>query len=123
MSDPRARPLADEELTATILDLVQQASERQIRRGANETAKNLNKSLSQLVVVAADATPFEIVMHLPYLCEDKNVPYVYVPSKVALGRASGVSRAVLAVSFEKRKNSHLNDQIETLCTAVEQINV
>jgi hypothetical protein len=36
------------------------------------------------------------------LCEDKNVPYVFVPSKVALGRACGVSRPVIAASVSER---------------------
>ena len=34
--------------------------------------------------MAADAEPLEILLHLPLLCEDKNVPYVFVPSKVFL---------------------------------------
>jgi U4/U6 small nuclear ribonucleoprotein SNU13 len=39
--------------------------------------------------MAADAEPLEIILHLPLLCEDKNVPYVFVRSKAALGRACG----------------------------------
>lgn len=31
--------------------------------------------------MAADAEPLEILLHLPLLCEDKNVPYVFVRSK------------------------------------------
>lgn len=42
--------------------------------------------------MAADAEPLEIILHLPLLCEDKNVPYVFVRSKAALGRACGVTR-------------------------------
>lgn len=37
--------------------------------------------------MAADAEPLEILLHLPLLCEDKNVPYVFVPSKVCTSRA------------------------------------
>ena len=38
-----------------------------------------NKSgVADLVILAADTEPLEIVLHLPLLCEDKNVPYVYV---------------------------------------------
>ena len=32
--------------------------------------------------MAADAEPIEILLHLPLLCEDKNVPYVFVPRYV-----------------------------------------
>jgi hypothetical protein len=31
--------------------------------------------------MAADTEPLEILLHLPLLCEDKNVPYVFVRSK------------------------------------------
>ena len=34
-----------------------------------------------MIVLAADAEPLEILLHLPLLCEDKNVPYVFVRSK------------------------------------------
>jgi U4/U6 small nuclear ribonucleoprotein SNU13 len=37
--------------------------------------------LSEFIVMAADAEPLEILLHLPLLCEDKNVPYVFVRSK------------------------------------------
>ena len=37
-------------------------------------------------MLAADSEPLEILLHIPLLCEDKNVPYVFVRSKQALGR-------------------------------------
>ena len=43
--------------------------------------KTLNRGLSELIVLSADAEPLEILLHLPLLCEDKNVPYVFVRSK------------------------------------------
>ncbi|KAI4236002.1 MAG: hypothetical protein LQ349_002804 [Xanthoria aureola] len=46
--------------------------------------------------------------------EDKNVPYVYVPSKIALGRATGVSRAVIAASITTNEASDLMGQIRAL---------
>ncbi len=61
-----------------------------------------------------DTAPLAILLHLPLLCEDKNVPYVYVPSKIALGRATGVSRAVIAVSITTNEASDLMGQIRAL---------
>ena len=43
--------------------------------------KALNRGLAEFIVMAADAEPLEILLHLPLLCEDKNVPYVFVRSK------------------------------------------
>ena len=98
--NPKAYPLASAELTQTILDLVQQAtSYKQLRKGANEgvhecyrisdlfvinhatATKALNRGIAEFVVLAADTEPLEILLHLPLLCEDKNVPYVFVRSK------------------------------------------
>ena len=68
--------------------------------------------------MAADIEPIEIVLHLPLLCEDKNVPYVFVPSKIALGRACGVSRAVVAASVTTNEARELQSQIQTIKLAV-----
>ncbi|KAJ5778678.1 hypothetical protein N7520_001924 [Penicillium odoratum] len=117
-----AWPIADETLTQSLLDLVQQASHyRQLKKGANEATKTLNRGTSEIVVLAADASPLAIVLHLPLLAEDKNVPYVYVPSKMALGRATGVSRPVIACSITTNEASELTSQIRTIKTAVERL--
>ena len=95
--NPKAYPLADQALTTKILNLVQQAvNYKQLRKGANEATKTLNRGQSEFVILAADSEPLEILLHIPLLCEDKNVPYVFVRSKQALGRACGVSRPVIA---------------------------
>ena len=56
----------------TILDLVQQACNyKQLKKGANEATKSLNRGIAEFIVLAADAEPLEILLHLPLLCEDK----------------------------------------------------
>jgi U4/U6 small nuclear ribonucleoprotein SNU13 len=72
-------------------------------------------------VLAADAEPLEILLHLPLLCEDKNVPYVFVPSRVALGRACGVSRPVIATSITSNEASQLKPQINKMKEAIERL--
>lgn len=120
--NPKAFPLANVSLSNTILDLVQQASRyKQLRKGANEATKTLNRGISEFIVMAADTTPIEILLHLPLLCEDKNVPYVFVPSKQALGRACGVSRPVVAVSVTTNSESELKGQIGSLKQEIERL--
>ena len=81
-TDPRAYPLAKDELTGKILRLSQQAvNYKQLKKGANEATKALNRGQAEFVVLASDAEPLEILLHIPLLCEDKNVPYVFVQSK------------------------------------------
>ena len=71
--------------------------------------------------MAADAEPLEIILHIPLLCEDKNVPYVFVPSKIALGRACGVTRPVIACSIVADERSQLNDQINHIKVEIEKL--
>lgn len=121
-SKSRAYPLADSKTTNSLLDLVQQAQNyKQLKKGANEVTKSLNRGHAQLVLLAADTEPLEIILHLPLLCEDKNVPYVYLKSKAALGRACGVSRPVIACVINGEKGSPLKPQIDEAKDAVEQL--
>ncbi len=99
----------------------QVTNNKQIRKGANEATKTLNRGIAELIILAADTEPLEILLHLPLLCEDKNVPYVFVPSKVALGRACGVSRPVIAASVTSNEASELTDQINNLKDAIERL--
>ncbi|GJJ14812.1 RNA binding protein snu13 [Clathrus columnatus] len=118
----KAWPLADATLTNQILDLVQQASHyKQLKKGANEATKTLNRSIAEFIILTADTEPLEILLHLPLLCEDKNVPYVFVPSKVALGRACGVSRPVIAASVTTNEARELKSQIKSIKETIEKL--
>jgi hypothetical protein len=35
----------------------------------------------RIMVLAGDTLPIEVYCHLPVMCEDRNLPYVYIPSK------------------------------------------
>ena len=73
--NPKAFPLADAQLCITILDVIQQAANyKQLKKGANEATKTLNRGIAEMIVMAADAEPLEILLHLPLLCEDKARP-------------------------------------------------
>jgi len=120
--NPKVFPLADAALTKQILELVNEANNyKQLKRGANEATKTLNRSISEFIVLAADAVPLEILLHLPLLCEDKNVPYVFVPSKTALGRACGVARAVIATSVTSVEGSQLKNKINNIKDSIERL--
>ncbi|MCS6768711.1 MAG: 50S ribosomal protein L7Ae [Candidatus Nitrosocaldus sp.] len=61
-----------------------------VRKGTNEATKAIERGSARLVVIAEDVEPPEVVAHLPILCEERNTPYVYVPSKKQLGEALGI---------------------------------
>lgn len=82
----------------------------------------LNKGKARVAILSADATPLEILLHIPLLCEDKNVPYVFIPSRTALGRACGLSREVIAACLLKNdRNKNLSNQMDNLQDAIERL--
>lgn len=83
--------------------------------------KTLKRGTSELIVLASDTVPLAILLYLPRLCEDKNVPFVYVKSKIALGRACGISRPVIAVSITTNEASDLTARIKSMRDEVERL--
>ncbi|MEK6954009.1 MAG: 50S ribosomal protein L7Ae [Candidatus Micrarchaeota archaeon] len=76
-----------------------------IRKGTNESTKAIERGEAALVVIAEDVDPAEIVMHLPQLCSEKKVPYIYVKEKIALGKAAGLNVGSAAMAIQKAGNA------------------
>lgn len=88
------------DLSDKVLQAIEMAKNTgKIRKGTNESTKAIEKGIAQLVVIADDVEPKEIVMHLPALCEEKKIPYVYVPSKLELGKAAGIDVSSASISI------------------------
>ncbi|MFH1443020.1 MAG: 50S ribosomal protein L7Ae [Candidatus Micrarchaeota archaeon] len=76
-----------------------------LRKGTNECTKAIEKGEAQIVIIAEDVDPAEIVMHLPQICSEKKVPYVYVKEKAALGKAAGLNVGSAAIAIQKAGNT------------------
>lgn len=91
--------MADE---AKVLEIVEIArTSGKISKGANEATKAIEKGNAKLVVYAEDVNPKEIIMHLPLLCKEKNVPCFGISKKDDLGAAAGLPVATAAVAVVK----------------------
>ena len=89
------------ELAEKIYDLVEiTKNSGKLRKGTNEVTKAIERSNAKLVIMSEDVTPPEILMHIPSLCKERNIPFCYVPSKKELGSAAGleVPSASIAIS-------------------------
>ncbi len=76
-----------------------------IRRGTNETTKSIERGTAKLVLIAEDVEPPEIVAHLPLLCEERGVSYMFVPSRAQLGLSTGIDVPSAAASIVDPGNS------------------
>eukprot|EP00515_Schizochytrium_aggregatum_P006856 CAMPEP_0202069042 /NCGR_PEP_ID=MMETSP0964-20121228/218_1 /ASSEMBLY_ACC=CAM_ASM_000500 /TAXON_ID=4773 /ORGANISM="Schizochytrium aggregatum, Strain ATCC28209" /LENGTH=572 /DNA_ID=CAMNT_0048635779 /DNA_START=993 /DNA_END=2715 /DNA_ORIENTATION=- len=118
-----AQPLANEKLLKKTLKVVKKASKsKKIRRGVKEVQKALRKQKEGqkkgIVVLAGDISPIDVISHLPVLCEENGIPYVYVPSKAELGSAGSTKRptsCVMVVPGDDGKWEHqeLYDDLES----------
>ena len=87
------------EIADKALQLVQIARETgKVRVGTNEVTKASERAEAKLVVMAEDVDPIEILAHIPMLCEEKRIPYVYVPKKQRLGQSAGLSKSAASVA-------------------------
>lgn len=79
--------------------------------GTNEVTKAIERNEADLIVIASDVSPEEIVMHLPPLAEEKDVPYTFVPDKEELGLAAGigVQSAAVAVTSVGQSEDEVDD--------------
>ena len=86
------------------------AKNKTLKRGVKEVVKSLRKSTPAsvtggeppgIVVLAADISPMDVISHLPVLCEDHGVPYIFVTSRAELGAASSTKRPTSVVMVSK----------------------
>src|SRR3989344_7717528 len=69
-----------------------------IKKGANEVTKAGERGKAKLVAIASDANPKEIIMHIPIICKEKNIPCVHLASKQELGASAGIEVSTVAIA-------------------------
>lgn len=118
--NPIANPLASDELATEVFGLLAQAVKgNKVRRGvkvrslrpgacgararsvltarSQEATKFVRKGEKGIMVFAGDVEPLDVMSHMPVLCEDNDVPYVYVRSREELGMHAGLKRPTTCI--------------------------
>jgi len=91
-----------------------------VRKGTNETTKAVERGLAKLVVLATDVQPPEVVAHLPLLCEERKVPYVFVSSKQKIGEAAGLEVSAAAACVVETQEKDLLAEITNTISSLKQ---
>lgn len=108
------------ELIEKQLSLVEKVkASGKLKVGINEVTKAIEREKAKLVLIAKDVNPKEVVLHLPMLCKEKNIPYSFVPEKKELGKRAGLgvpttSIAILDEGNAKKELLELTKKLEEL---------
>lgn len=87
-----------------------------VRSGVNTVTSLIEQKKAQLVVIAHDVDPLEIVLFMPALCRKMGVPYCIVKGKARLGRV--VRRKTATCLAIDKTNSEDRSSLNKLIEAV-----
>jgi large subunit ribosomal protein L7Ae len=90
-----------------------------VKKGTNETTKAVERGNADLVFVAEDVQPEEIVMHLPELAEEKGIAVVFVETQDDLGHAAGLEVGSAAAAIVDAGDAE--DDVEDISEKVEEL--
>ncbi|GAV88305.1 Ribosomal_L7Ae domain-containing protein [Cephalotus follicularis] len=100
---PIAKPLAGKKLCKRTLKLVRRAAERKcLKRGVKEVVKSIRRGHKGFCVIAGNISPIDVITHVPILCEEADIPYIYVPSKEDLANAGATKRPTCCVLVQTK---------------------
>jgi large subunit ribosomal protein L7Ae len=92
-----------------------------IKKGTNEVTKAVERGAAAIVIMATDVNPPEILAHIPALCDERNVAYVYVPSKAELGNAIGLEKPTASIAIvDVGKGKPICDEITNAVKALKK---
>jgi large subunit ribosomal protein L7Ae len=108
------------ELADKVYQVVELARDSgKVRKGTNEVTKLVERGEPQFIVMAEDVQPEEILAHMPLLCDEKAIPYAYVPNKQDLGVASGLGKATASVAImDAGKGKPMMDELASKIRAL-----
>ena len=90
-----------------------------VKKGTNETTKSVERGNAELVFVAEDVQPEEIVMHLPELADEKEIPFVFIATQDDVGHAAGLEVGSAAAAIVDAGDAQ--DDVDDIAAKVEEL--
>lgn len=90
-----------------------------IRCGLKEVEESLAKNEPGIVLLAADVTPAELIMHIPVECKKKNIPYTYIPCRQILGAAVGKKWSCITAMIVK--SDYYKEEFEEVLRKINEL--
>ena len=89
-----------------------------VKYGLNHVTALIEKKKAQLVIIAHDVDPIELVVWMPALCRKMNIPYCIVKGKARLGQVvhKKNAAAICLTGVKAEDKNTLNNIISTVKT-------
>ena len=113
------------DLADAVYELVQTAAKNgAVKKGSNEVTKACERGNAKFIVLAEDVNPPELLAHIPMICDEKKIPYGYVPSQEFLAKEAGMPKGVKTASLAlmdigKAGQSNFNSIVEQIAKLTE----
>ncbi len=62
-----------------------------IKKGANEVTKAAERGVATMIVMAENVNPGELLAHVPMICKEKGIPFIYVEDQGYLADSAGMT--------------------------------
>ena len=67
------------------------SGEGRLKKGSNEVTKAAERGTAKMIVMAENVNPAELLEHIPLICKEKKIPFIYVEDQAYLAEAAGMS--------------------------------
>ncbi|KHN73135.1 Putative H/ACA ribonucleoprotein complex subunit 2-like protein [Toxocara canis] len=110
-----AQPIAGRKLAKKLYKLVKKSSKYKtyLRQGISDVHKAIRRNENGIVILAgSDVSPVDVYSHMPALCEEKDLQYIFTPSREHLGLAAGHKRpSILLLVREHEDYAELYNEV------------
>jgi ribosomal protein L7Ae-like RNA K-turn-binding protein len=85
-----------------------------LKKGANEVTKAAERGSAQMVIMAENVNPSELLAHIPMICKEKSIPFIYVEDQAYLAEAAGMpigtrTAAIAVMDVSKDTTDRFNE--------------
>ena len=85
-----------------------------IKKGANEVTKAAERGIASMIVMAENVNPGELLAHVPMICKEKGIPFIYVEDQGYLADSAGMTAgtrtaAVAVLDVDKEAQDMFNE--------------
>jgi len=111
-----AKPLASRKLAKKLYKLVRKASKAEkgvLKQGIADVMKAFRRNETGMIIMAGNVSPIDVYTHIPAMCEERSMDYVFTPSREHLGLAAGHKRPAIVLLIKRTEAfGELFDQIQ-----------